>query len=72
MPEHPETQTTDCPYACCTSGNECDEPLPCKHCEGTGEVFVKRNSRGQVDYLDGSPTNERTRCDMCHGEGVEQ
>lgn len=47
------------------------DPLePCRACEGSGEVFVRRNSKGKIDYIDGSPTSETTRCDMCHGEGV--
>lgn len=45
-----------------------DETL-CRSCEGTGTIFVRRNSRGDVDYIDGARTNETTRCDMCHGEG---
>lgn len=51
---------------------EFEEPPLCSYCEGQGTVYVKRNSRGEVDYIDGSPTNETSRCDMCHGEGVEQ
>lgn len=44
----------------------------CPNCEGSGRVFVRRNSRGQVDYIDGSPTSETTDCYKCHGEGVIQ
>lgn len=57
-----------------------DAPLQCKVCSyeeeicddcgGSGEVYVLRNARGEVDFLTGKPTNETTRCDSCRGEGV--
>lgn len=55
-------------------GNNADdqEALPCRDCEGSGEVFVKRDRQGRVDYLSGRVfNNETTRCDRCKGEGVE-
>lgn len=48
---------------------DCWEETFCQTCEGTGEIFVRRNQKGEVDYLDGSPTNEIAKCDMCKGEG---
>ena len=44
----------------------------CPACEGSGEIFVRRNSRGKIDYIDGSPTGELTTCSSCSGEGVRQ
>jgi hypothetical protein len=49
----------------------CYAEVTCNNCEGTGEVYVKRNSRGEVDYLSGNPTSETTRCDSCRGEGLK-
>jgi hypothetical protein len=49
---------------------DCFNDLTCRNCEGTGEVFVRRNSRGEVDYIDGSRTAEVTACDVCKGEGL--
>ena len=49
---------------------EAEEIEVCRTCEGSGEVFVRRDSKGRIDYIDGSPTGETTRCDMCNGEGV--
>ena len=43
---------------------------PCNSCEGTGEVSVRRNSKGEIDYIDGARTNETAKCSVCHGEGV--
>ena len=55
----------------CERSEPIDEELPsCQTCGGSGEVFVRRDSRGRIDYIDGSPTSETTRCDMCNGEGV--
>lgn len=48
----------------------CYDDIYCNNCEGSGEVFVKRNNKGEVDYIDGSPTGETTRCDVCRGEGM--
>jgi hypothetical protein len=42
----------------------------CNSCEGSGLVFVRRNRKGEIDYIDGSPTNEEISCDACRGEGV--
>lgn len=41
----------------------------CNSCEGTGRVFVRRNSKGEIDYIDGARTGELVNCDVCHGEG---
>lgn len=43
----------------------------CRNCGGSGYIFVRRNSRGEVDYIDGSPTNETMQCERCQGEGLE-
>jgi DnaJ-class molecular chaperone len=49
-----------------------EEAETCRACEGSGEVFVKRDRNGRVDYLSGRViNNETTRCDRCKGEGVE-
>lgn len=48
---------------------ECFDEIKCHGCEGSGEIFVRRNSKGQIDYIDGSPTSETTKCLMCDGEG---
>jgi hypothetical protein len=48
----------------------CFAEFTCSSCEGSGEVFVKRIRKGEVDYIDGSPTNETVRCDSCKGEGL--
>ena len=48
-----------------------EETEVCRDCEGSGEVFVKRDRHGRLDYLDGRVTGETTRCDRCKGEGVE-
>lgn len=52
-----------------TISNLMDSASVCTSCNGTGEVEVWRNSRGDVDYLDGRPTGEATECDTCLGEG---
>jgi translation elongation factor EF-1beta len=44
----------------------------CRSCEGSGEMFVKRDTRGKIDYLSGRViNNETTRCDRCRGDGFE-
>lgn len=48
-----------------------DAAEDCRNCEGSGLIFVRRNGRGEIDYVDGSPTNETTRCERCQGEGLE-
>ena len=32
----------------------------CRDCDGSGEVFVKRNAQGRVDYLSGRVINNET------------
>lgn len=45
---------------------------PCRDCEGSGQVFVKRDAQGRVDFLSGRVINNETmRCQRCHGEGTE-
>lgn len=43
----------------------------CPSCEGTGKIFVCRNLRGEIDYIDGSPTSETAVCENCQGEGLK-
>jgi hypothetical protein len=47
----------------------CEHELRCDHCDGAGEIQVKRNSRGQQDYLTGSPTGRYKECEVCGGVG---
>lgn len=48
-------------------------PEPCSRCAGTGEVFVKRDRKGNIDYLSGRViNNETTQCDKCRGDGYER
>jgi hypothetical protein len=47
-----------------------EEAESCNSCEGTGEIAIKRNRKGEIDYIDGNRTGEVTACRVCHGEGV--
>ncbi len=47
---------------------EPDEPKPCPDCTN-GKVKVWRNAKGEIDYMDGAPTEEEADCDTCKGEG---
>ncbi len=51
--------------------DDCYEETYCVNCEGSGEVYVKRNNNDDIDFLDGSPTKELTNCDSCRGEGYK-
>jgi len=44
----------------------------CNTCHGSGFIDVKRNNRGELDYIDGSRTGEQAECQRCHGEGYVQ
>lgn len=44
---------------------------PCTACGGSGVVPVRRNSRGENDYLDGAVTGEEAECQYCGGSGEE-
>jgi len=49
-----------------------EPPNPCRDCEGSGEIFVKRDAQGKVDFLSGRVINNETmKCQRCHGEGEE-
>lgn len=43
----------------------------CRDCEGTGQIAVKRDRQGRVDYMGGEPTGEWAPCQRCNGEGLE-
>jgi hypothetical protein len=45
---------------------------PCRNCDGCGEISVRRNERGEIDYLDGTPTDEMVECIVCRGFGFEE
>ena len=40
----------------------CLDECVCNQCEGTGLIFVKRDSKGRVDYLSGRQTGETDAC----------
>lgn len=44
----------------------------CVKCDGSGKVSIRRNSRGEIDYVDGLPTSEETKCCECDGTGKEE
>lgn len=44
------------------------EPEPCKYCN-EGKVKVKRNAKGEIDWLEGKETEELTDCEECKGTG---
>ena len=48
---------------------ECFDHSWCRPCNGEGEHYVRRNSAGEVDYLNGDRTNELINCTMCQGDG---
>jgi hypothetical protein len=48
---------------------ECEREHRCQTCGGDGEVHVCRDDNGLIDYINGRPTNEKDRCDLCGGEG---
>lgn len=50
--------------------DSCRREYRCRDCDGDGEVYVCRNDRGEVDYLNGKPTDELTPCHRCGGEGL--
>lgn len=73
MGDQSPRQPTRCPTCDAWSCSCAKEDAPaCLICEGSGEIFVRRNSRGQIDYIDGSPTGELVECYACYGTGVEQ
>lgn len=47
----------------------CAGDLECSACNGHGQIAVLRNHRGEVDYIAGHPTGEKTDCDSCRGTG---
>lgn len=48
------------------------KPAPCRDCHGNGWVAVFRNHRGEIDFIDGVPTDDRMTCELCNGEGYEE
>lgn len=72
QPTHRAGRSDDSLYTETDAGPFCEscwEEAFCMSCEGSGSVFVRRNFKGEVDYIDGAATSEIARCDMCHGEG---
>ena len=49
----------------------CWNESACKSCETIGTVLVKRNSRGEIDYISGKVSGERADCSMCNGMGYK-
>lgn len=47
----------------------CLSYLNCGICNGEGRYRIKRNSTGDIDYLDGSPAEE-IECPECDGFGI--
>jgi len=41
----------------------------CNLCHGEGTYPIMRNARGEVDYINGTPSGENAGCDQCNGEG---
>ena len=52
-----------------TVHRDCERDQRCNNCGGTGEIIVRRNADGQVDYLNGMPSGEIDTCSICQGEG---
>jgi hypothetical protein len=50
----------------------CADDLRCLSCEGEGVVDVRRNGRGNVDYLNGVPSGEIVNCESCGGTGYRE
>lgn len=48
----------------------CFDSLKCGDCDGDGEVFERRNERGELDYIDGKSTGKSVTCESCKGEGL--
>lgn len=46
-----------------------EEPEPCPDCDGTGEVSIPTDAKGNVDFLCGTHKGHTGPCQNCNGTG---